>query len=284
MHYQLLALDLDGTLLDSSGRPHPENLEAIARAREAGCMVVLCTGRGLTESSRVIEAIGHTGPLVLASGAMVYDTSSHETLHRGVIEPHLGIEIVNFLRNDRDAILMLPDPAAVPFDYYVVDGDLLTSNTRWWFDWVGARVQHFSEITPDDLHHVLRVGLVGPPPDLESTTARIIEQFGEHVYCHHFAALQEPDGSTVNILEIFAKGVNKWTGLQWLAARHDIDESAIACIGDQINDLAMIEHAACGVAMGNAVESVKALANHVTHDNDTAGVAHAIRQMLSGHW
>jgi hydroxymethylpyrimidine pyrophosphatase-like HAD family hydrolase len=100
-----------------------------------------------------------------------------------------------------------------------------------------------------------------------------------------FEAVQMPDPSeNVHVLEIFAPGVDKWRGLAWLAERHGIRPDQIAALGDQINDVAMIQAAGCGIAMGNAINSVKAAADHVTLDHNQHGVAFAIDQLLAERW
>ena len=72
--------------------------------------------------------------------------------------------------------------------------------------------------------------------------------------------------------------------IKWLADQHGFDAADVAVIGDEINDVAMLEAAGCSVAMGNAIESVKAIAHHVTRGCDESGVAWAIERMLAGEW
>ena len=92
------------------------------------------------------------------------------------------------------------------------------------------------------------------------------------------------DREVLHVLEIFNAGVDKWRGINWIAERHQIDIAEIATIGDQVNDLAMIQNAGCSIAMGNAVESIKAAADYITFDNESDGVAHAIDHVLDGVW
>ena len=114
---------------------------------------------------------------------------------------------------------------------------------------------------------------------------QVIERFDGRVSLHCFAGVPTADAEDmVYIVEIFAAGVTKWRGIQYLAQQHGIPDQQIATIGDEVNDLAMLEHAGLGVAMANAVEPAKAVANQHTHSNADHGVAHAIRQMLEGVW
>jgi len=133
---------------------------------------------------------------------------------------------------------------------------------------------------------VLRVGVVANHERMRQVTAQLRADFGdEEILLHYFAAVQNPDPrETIYILEIFAAGVDKWRGIRWLAGQWEIDEADIVAIGDEINDLAMIRRAPCGIAMGNAIPAIREAADHITLDNTRDGVAHAIDQLRSGEW
>jgi hydroxymethylpyrimidine pyrophosphatase-like HAD family hydrolase len=118
---------------------------------------------------------------------------------------------------------------------------------------------------------------------------RLLEKVAAHfpgrAEAHAFAAVQSPDPEeAVHILEVFAPGVNKWHGLSWVADQMGVGPDAVAVIGDEINDVAMLQAAGCGIAMENAVESAKRHAAYVTKPNHDHGVAHAIEKILGGHW
>ena len=119
MKYRLLALDLDGTVLRSDGAVAPATIQAIARARSAGLAVALCTGRGLKEAQQVIDTLHHTGPLVLANGALISDPISRKTLHRATMEPHVSMPVIDALNEGDDAVLVLLDPEVVDHDYLI---------------------------------------------------------------------------------------------------------------------------------------------------------------------
>ncbi|MBI1372253.1 MAG: Cof-type HAD-IIB family hydrolase [Phycisphaera sp.] len=283
MKYHMLAIDIDGTLLDTSGQVSLENIEAIDQAREQGMLVVLCTGRGLSESRMVIETLRHDGPVVLACGACVADPKTGKTLQKFPIDAQLAHDLIHVFDHDEHAVLILPDPEQTGHDYLVVAGHNMTANTKWWFGKWDARVRHLEDFAAEDLAHALRIGIVGPPEVMPAIKAELDRQYGQRIVSHHFSAVKEKE-EELHILEVFAAGVNKWRGLVWLAEQHGVDPTQIAAIGDHINDIDMIKHAACGIAMGNAVDSVKAVADRVTETNDNHGVAFAIDRLLSGEW
>ncbi|MBC7772102.1 MAG: HAD hydrolase family protein [Pyrinomonadaceae bacterium] len=86
------------------------------------------------------------------------------------------------------------------------------------------------------------------------------------------------------ILEVFDKAADKWAAVSWLAGSRGIALTSIAAIGNDINDIAMLQQATLGIAMGNAIEEAKAVSHRHTLDNTADGVAHAIERILSGEW
>lgn len=283
MKYRLLALDLDGTLFDPDGRISHANRRAIQKAEQAGMIVALCTGRGLNESQPALEQLGQTGPMVLANGAMVSDPTTGQTLHRAELEPHLALEIVAFLDRGPHAVLILMDPQPTGLDYLVTSPQSMTANTHWWFGRIGARIKTVDHPTVEDMHHALRVGIVGPSGQMPELADSVRQRFGDRVFVQHFSAVKQ-DEEDVHILEVFAEGVNKWAGVRWLGENHGIGADQIAAIGDEINDLHLIQHAGCGIAMANAVEPIRRAADYQTLSNDENGVAHAIGKLLGGVW
>jgi hypothetical protein len=286
LKYRLLALDLDGTLLDSRGRVPPANVDALRRARRAGLFTVLCTGRGLKESRRVLDELRHDQPTILANGALIADPETGTTLHRAAMEPHVALKVVEHLCRGDDAVLVLLDPAEVEHDYLIIREHRLTANSRWWFDHVGATYRSVDRACEQDLHHAVRVGIVGPASHMPPVAASLVERFSPGLFVQHFTAVDnsESGGEQIHVLEVFSAGVSKWSALQWLGEAHNIGPGQIAAIGDQINDVDMLREAGCGIAMGNAVPEAAAAARHQTAGNDDSGVAVAIDRLLAGDW
>ncbi|MFA9479289.1 HAD-IIB family hydrolase [Phycisphaerales bacterium AB-hyl4] len=285
MKYRLIGIDLDGTLLDPGGQVSDENRRAIAAARDAGAIVVPCTGRGWCEARSLLTGIPELELGVFITGASIVRLDTGESLDFAVIEPHLVHELVQSLYHEPESVLVYREADLAGHDYLITGAGSLTPTTQWWFE-VGEMTVHFQQnVTVDDLHHSLRVGLAAEGRRLPELEQRLRAAFGDRVFMHHFAAVQKPDpDETVHILEIFARGVDKWRGLSWIADQYGIAPHEVAAIGDEINDLSMLEAAGCGVAMGNAIAPAKAAANRVTATNAEHGVAEAIQRMIDGTW
>jgi Cof subfamily protein (haloacid dehalogenase superfamily) len=285
MNYRLLAIDLDGTLLCPQGKISPENIDAIAQAQSAGLTVVPCTGRGWREAKPILDHIPSLGVGVFVTGAAVTDISTGKTQHFTALNPHTAAELIDLLKDEPQAVLAYREPNRVGHEYLVTGQGELTPNSKWWFDHTHAVVHTQRNVTADDLQHTLRVGMVAPGSRMPHLLDQVNEQFADRVQAHAFAAIPAPDPKeAIHILEVFAPGVDKWHGLSHIADQLGIGPDQVAVIGDEINDVAMLQAAGCAIAMENATDAAKQHANYVTKPNHDHGVAHAIQQVLDGHW
>ncbi|HYE02425.1 MAG TPA: HAD family hydrolase [Phycisphaerales bacterium] len=289
--YDLLAIDLDGTLLDATARVSRANIEALARAREAGIGTVICTGRGLVECAPILQEISQCDPVVVAGGSILACPLTRATLHRFPMDPVLVRDVVGVLLAHGHAAMILKDHHVAGYDYLVVCDDLgkVDPVSRWWFDNLGVEVR-FAGCLEEDEHpeHTVRVGVCGTRGATAAAARELAESLGTRTVLHHFPAVAPAahaarDGPVV-ILEAFDRLVSKWTAIRWYAQQRGVAESRIAAIGDEINDVPMIRHAALGIAMGNAVPEVRGVARRTTLDNASDGVAHAVDRILTGEW
>ncbi len=298
--YDMLAVDLDGTLIGPEGYVREANIRAVQRAREAGLEIVVCTGRGLIESRKHLEAIeahvpaaGHSqAPVIVAGGAMIADAVSNSTIHRWAMDHGLVERLCAHFAERERAPLLLKDRSAAGFDYLVVDSGPIEEPSRWWFEHMGVEVKFVGHVRDDDHpEHTIRVGFAAVAPVMRELGASIHERFGHEARTQHFAAVSgSADGSggvmddSVHLLEVFDASVSKWTAIERLAESQGIDTARIAAIGDEVNDVQMIEHAALGIAMGNAVGALKAVADLEAPSHHDDGVAFAIDRILEGAW
>ncbi len=299
--YDLIALDLDGTLLGPDGRVSPENRRAVDDARAAGVEVVICTGRGFVESTAAIDAIDarrpargrSVAPMVCAGGAMVVDALSGKTLHRWAMRQDLVDRLCAHFAAANRAPLILKDRDAAGFDYLFVRSGPMEYPTKWWFSVMDVIVRQVDSIE-EDAHpeHTVRVGFAAVADVMHALAESVHAEFGPETMTQHFAAVAGSKDSgahgakdeRVHLLEVFDPQVSKWTAIHRLALEQGIDRDRIAAIGDEVNDVAMIEGAGLGIAMGNAVDAVREAADMHTKSNAEHGVAHAIDRVLVGEW
>lgn len=292
--YDMIAIDLDGTLLDRAGTISDANCQAVDRARSAGLTITICTGRGLMECAPYLERLDQRDTVIVAGGSILACPQTRSTVHRFAIESDLVADAVNRLIDYGFPVMVLKDPVQAGYDYLMVVGEQehpLDPVTEWWFQKMEVSVRFVRTLDEDDHpEHTVRLGVCGHMDDLAPIKQDLAAMLGEQATIHHFPAVVADEHvrtlgqGNMHILEIFSKKANKWSAISWLAEQAKIDPRRIAAIGDEINDLSMIRGAGLGVAMGNAVDEVKEAADQQTFDNENSGVAHAITQILDGEW
>jgi Cof subfamily protein (haloacid dehalogenase superfamily) len=276
MSYRLLALDVDGTILDPAGNLRPAVKQAIASARQRGIRVVLCTGRRFRTALPIAQALQLETPLVVHNGALVKDPATAETLHQTVLHPTGYQQAADRLRRLSVPMLYV--------DAFNEDVDILTEDMQ--------RAHPFQqEYLTDNLAHCRIVEDLNTPPaygvvmmsimaevaHLQPLRSQLTETLGASAYLH----LLINKNYQGHILEVLPPNVSKWNALRQLAEDEGVAAESIVAVGDDENDMQMIQHAGLGIAMGNAPEKVKTVADHVTGTNAEDGLAQAIERFLS---
>ncbi|MDJ0974001.1 MAG: Cof-type HAD-IIB family hydrolase [Planctomycetota bacterium] len=260
---ELIALDLDGTLLDS-GRQIPERAaRALGALRDAGVHVVLATGRPPRMTRDFVLELGLDHALVF-NGASRYHAPGDTSLHHHELDREAALEIIARLRNAMPGI-----------------GIGMETAYGWFLDEVlDARRRNHPMLvdasSPDgvgDVEGFVREGVI-----------KIFARHGEH----DAPAMATPlDGieayitwSHLQLLEVMHPAVNKRDALERYAAEHGVAREAVAAFGDQQNDIEMLTWVGHGVAMANASEATQAAADEVTASNDEHGVALVLERWL----
>ncbi len=328
--YDLLAIDLDGTLLCSKGTVSAACKEAIRDARRHGIAVTLCTGRGLAECRHFAEEIEQRDPVVVAGGAIIACPVRRQTLHRFAMEHALVAELVAEINARGHAAMLLKDPLGTaafspplvdaalraawgqtetgapapgsesratifePGHDYVIVSPLglpaVSPISLWWFE--KLKVKHIIvRGLAEDAHpeHTVRVGLCGPRKVTTPIAEEIAAKFAGRTTMQHFAAVvpekaRQGDDNEVLIMEAFGEGVHKWAAIEHLGGLMGTSARRIAAIGNDVNDLTMLQSAGLGIAMASSIPEALAAADVVTRGNDEQGVAHAIEKILKGEW
>lgn len=274
--YRLVAIDVDGTLLDSSHRIPAANRAALHRAHEAGLRIVLCTGRTFTETRPILDELGlDLDAAICTFGATVNDARSGATWHRAALPGETATRAAGWLAQRGYSVLWMTDPNEAGHDGFLLPGARRHPGYERWLARTPCRVRPVSGAGACD-SPALRLSVIDDDAPLRATSEALMAEFGERLV-HN--VLRAP-AYEVTVVELFAPGVNKWTGIQALCRRWGIPEAATVAIGDDVNDLAMLSQAGLGVAMGNAAPIVRAAARRLTAAHDQAGVARVIEALL----
>jgi hypothetical protein len=211
------------------------------------------------------------------------------------MHPTLTSRLTERLLSRGHPVLVLKDPHAAGYDYLVVTGRrrlVLDPVTQWWFEEMAVTIRLATSVESDPHpEHTVRVGVCADASELGGLERMVRSEFADTVTVHNFPAVVAPNdathwsgGAVAHILECFDARADKWNAVRHLAAERGIDAARIAAVGDQVNDVTMIEGSGLGIAMGNAVGAVRAVADRVTGTNAEDGVAHAVSMILAGEW
>jgi len=274
--YQLVAIDLDGTLLDSAHRLPPRNRAALHAAHRAGLKIVLCTGRSFTETRAILDEIGlDLDATVTVGGALLSEAASGRTLERTPIAPAIARESASWFGRLGYPVIWLYDASEAGFDGYLIAGPRRHRALARWLDTTPCQVRPIGEL-PDDGRAPLRLTVVDDTATLERVARGFRRAFDGHMTCN---VIRVPTcGFTV--LEAFDATVSKWSGIAKLCQRWGLDPRRTVAIGDDVNDLPMLRQAGLGISVANAHPQVRRAARRVVASNDECGVAELIDELL----
>jgi 5-amino-6-(5-phospho-D-ribitylamino)uracil phosphatase len=276
LDYDLLAIDLDGTLLDSQHLLPPKNREALHRAHQAGMKIVLCTGRAFTETRPVLERIGlDLDAAVSVFGALVTEVASGRTLERTAIPLDVAHAATEWFQTQGFPVLWLTDAYEAGSDGYVLAGPRRHPAVDQWIERSPCVVENVERL-PAGCAAPVRLSIIEEREVLEEVSDRLRGAFDGRL-THN--VLHAPP-YRLSLIEAFAPGVNKWYGIEKLCRRWGIDTTRTVAVGDDVNDLDMVRCAGLGVAVANARPAVQAVADRLTASNDDCGVARLIDELL----
>lgn len=241
-HFKLVALDMDGTLLNEEKEISAANRKAVAAALEKGVHLVLSTGRFITSTREYARSLGLSSFLITSNGSEIRDPSG-ELLERHMISN----ELVEWMYETAQR-----------------------HKTHYWGRAIDS-VWH-SDDFPSDIraHDWIKFGF-----DTEDEPTR------DTIWKSLLATeMLELSNSSPSNIEVNAKGINKAAALETVCDKLGLSMNEVIAIGDSLNDMAMIQAAGCGIAMGNAQPPVKKAADWVTGTNEEDGVAQALFRFL----
>ena len=273
----MAVLDIDGTLLNSKSRISEKTIDVIKKLQKRGIIVTLCTGRNIRNTLGIYRLAGIKSPFISTDGAVLFDPEVNKVLDELKLESETAIKIIE-TADKRDVFIELSNG----YDYYksarqkeLFKYDIYTNrsilrfmrNRKYGVKYIN-HIRHFKKV-PGPYYQIV---LAGAPEALTKTILDIKDiNVGE---------IDVRDNLWENYAFVNQRGICKANGVQMLCKYHNIDMSEVIAIGDQSNDIDMVERAGIGVAMGNASDRVKAVSDYITKTNDEDGAALALEHFL----
>jgi Cof subfamily protein (haloacid dehalogenase superfamily) len=274
MPIKLIAMDLDGTLLDARGKLPDENAQAIAEAAARGVQVMIVTGRRFHSARLSAEGIACNVDFIASNGAVIKSRSG-ETHYRRLLPAAVAREVLEATSEYRACAGVIFDR---PLERQVIFEKI---------DWNGAYVgpylyrhrEQVAEVEPltdcldgEDPLEILYLGECAAIRRVAELLWRLPMANGYTLATTEYAA------RNLSMLDVLQRGVSKGAALAEWAERRGIARSEVMAIGDNWNDREMLQYAGLPVVMGNSVGALKEMGWATTLSNEECGVAHAIRK------
>lgn len=280
MRYELLAIDVDGTLIGADQLVTADVKAAVAAAGRAGLRVCLATGRSLAETLPVWRQLPLSPPyqpLVVVGGAMVCEPDLGRTLFQRTVPRQAAFDFADELARENLPAFAFVDAWRHGVDYYCAEHGQAELAQREWFSKMRVKVRRVSRLRDDPLApEPARISTVADPGRACLLADRLAEQFRGVLHVH---AIVAPNYG-VTVVEAFSVQADKFKAVTYVAQSHVIPPARMAAVGDDINDLSMIRGAGLGVTFPHAPPAVREAADHVAKD----GLAAFIHQLVDGRF
>ena len=287
--YKLIAIDLDGTLLNSYGEITQENKNAIKYALDKGVEVVLASGRDPRTMQKISSELDIKDFLIAGNGACVYDIKKQKNIYESYIKKEKALQIIKVCKENSIFFNVYTDKGIITESLnfnvkvfynennykpnnkrtnieivndiynYIENGDykilkiIICDESRIIFNNIIERLKNIREIEVLDVEHMSR---------------KIIKMGTEEFKLEYFYT------------EVTNKDTNKWSAIKFLIDKLEIKEEETICIGDNINDLQMVKNAGIGIVMKNSALEKQNIEDFVTADNNSDGVGKAIYRYI----
>jgi Cof subfamily protein (haloacid dehalogenase superfamily) len=261
----MIALDLDGTLNNDQKIITPKTREALIAVQQQGVVVVLASGRptpGMKRESDALELEKYHGLLLSYNGGRIVDVTTNEVLYEKSLPKEIAVKLLKHLE-DFPVTPIVDDSS----HYYTTDRKEFMVEFESKLNNMGIRI--VNNVADDLDFRPVKILIAAPNELLMPVSDKIMKPFQ-----YELSFIQ----SSPVYLEATVKGINKASSLKNICDHLNIKPEEVMAFGDAQNDISMLKFAGLGVAMGNAVDCVKEIADEVTLSNNEDGIAHTLHK------
>ncbi|HZS06962.1 MAG TPA: Cof-type HAD-IIB family hydrolase [Blastocatellia bacterium] len=275
MPVRLLALDIDGTLLNSRGEMTPRVRASLEAARERGVRIALVTGRRFRSARPIAQELNCAVPLISHNGALTKNVTTLETIGYHPLDADMTREIIRIGRACGVDMICCDDPddlGVMVLEGVSPDNRALHHYLDKYRDSV-VEVADLLEYVDHDPIQIMFSGCCDP-----------MDEFAAHLQAAMDGGIQlfktRYRRADLTILDALSTAASKGAGVEAIARAHGIAREEVMAVGDNHNDLTMLSFAGIGVVMGNAEEELKQAGFALTASNEEDGVAEAIERFI----
>lgn len=273
MHYKLICIDMDGTLLNGDHIITENTKKILKKAHDFGAHIVISTGRIYSSAEYYSNLIGVNSAVISSNGSFIKEKNIDEPIYKSTLSEDLCMKVVETCARNKTGV-----------SFYSVD-KLYCGSIVMIFLHLFLKLKKIDNLEVDKEYvfslkrwkEVLKKGNSMIKCEIMSKDHKKLSKIRSE--------LNKIDGLEVvssykNNIEVSMKGVSKGSAVEIIAKHYNVKQEEIIAIGDNENDISMIKYAGLGIAMGNALDIVKENANCVTDTNDNEGVAKAIQKFV----
>ena len=287
--YKLIAIDLDGTLLNSYGEISQGNREAIEYALKNNVEVVLASGRDPKTMEKISLNLGINNYLIAGNGASIYDIKQEKNIYEKFIKQEKALKIIQICKDNSIFLNLYTDKGIITeslnFNVKVFNSEnthkALEKQTNI------EVVNDLYQYTKDNKLNILKIIICDESKIIFNNIIQKLKMIGgvevldvEHMSRKKIRIGTEEIDVEYFYTEISSKNVDKWNAIEFLTKKLQIKKEEVICIGDNINDKKMVENAGIGIAMGNSALAVNNIGDFITEDNNSDGVKIAIYKYI----
>ena len=287
--FKLVAIDLDGTMLNQYGIVTQKTKNSIKKAQENGIEIMIASGRPIDSVKTISKEIGSENYFISGNGSIIYDIKKDEIIYENVLKKQKALEIIKICEENSIFYNVYTEKEIIAKNlqynvlYYHKENLTKSEEDKTHvnivediYDYIEKTDSKVLKVMICDKHQTIFNAIMRKLKEVDDIevlevshmSRKIIRQGTEEIPIEYFYT------------EISAKNVDKWTALEFLKEKLQISSEEIVAIGDNVNDKKMIEKSGYGIAMGQSAPQIKEIADYVTDSNVDDGVANALDKLL----
>ena len=288
--YKLMAIDLDGTLLNSYGEVSKETREALLKAKNNGTEVILASGRPISSTKTLALELGIDNYLISGNGAAVYDIKKEEIIYDRFLSKEQVINIAqlceeySFFYNVYTEDEVITSSLNYNVLFYHKENVKKPEEKRTHINVVQNILEYIEQSGKD---RFLKITVCDESKFIFNSIIKKLKAIdGIDILDVEYMSRKKIKSGTDDIsieyyyTEITNENVNKWSAIEFLLNKLKINKEEVITVGDNVNDKEMIQNAGMGVVMGNGNPKMKEIANKVVADNNSEGVLEALKKFV----
>lgn len=286
---KLVAIDLDGTMLNQYGIVTQRTKNSIKKAQENGIEIMIASGRPIDSVKTISKEIGSENYFISGNGSIIYDIKKDEIIYENVLKKQKALEIIKICEENSIFYNVYTEKEIIAKNlqynvlYYHKENLTKSEEDKTHvnivediYDYIEKTDSKVLKVMICDKHQTIFNAIMRKLKEIDDIevlevshmSRKIIRQGTEEIPIEYFYT------------EISAKNVDKWTALEFLKEKLQISSDEIVAIGDNVNDKKMIEKSGYGIAMGQSAPQIKEIADYITDSNVDDGVANALDKLL----